>query len=126
VKLGLVPGFGGTQRLPRLIGRGRALELILTGRTLEAHEALSWGLVNRVVAAAELAAACQSLARDMLANAPRSLEYAIQAVVGGLDRTLPDGLALEAEYFGRACLTEDQREGIKAFLEKRRPRFNGR
>ena len=126
VKLGLVPGFGGTQRLPRLVGRGRALELILTGRTIDAHEALSWGLVNRVVPVAELDAASRSMAREMLANAPRSLEYAIQALVGGLDRSLPDGLALEAEYFARACMTEDHREGIKAFLEKRRPDFNGR
>jgi enoyl-CoA hydratase len=126
VKLGLIPGFGGTQRLPRLVGRGRALELILTGRTIDVHEALSWGLINRVVPVADLDAASRSLAREILANAPRSLEYAIQALIGGLDRSLPEGLALEAEYFGRACLTEDQREGVKAFLEKRRPDFKGR
>lgn len=126
VKLGLIPGFGGTQRLPRLVGRGRALELILTGRTIDAHEALNWGLVNRVVPVAELEAASRSLAREILANAPLSLEYAIQAVIGGLDKPLPEGLTLEAEFFARACLTEDLREGMEAFLGKRRPKFNGR
>lgn len=126
VKLGLIPGFGGTQRLARLVGRGRALELILSGRMIDAAEALSWGLINRVVAAADLEAASAGLAREIAANAPRSLEYAIQAVVGGLDRSLPEGLALEAEYFGRVCSTEDHREGARAFLEKRRPNFIGR
>jgi enoyl-CoA hydratase len=126
VKLGLIPGFGGTQRLTRLIGKGKAMELILSGRTIDAQEALSIGLVNRVVPSAELMAACETLAREMMDNAPLALEYSIRAINEGLGRTLPEGLLLEAELFGDACSTEDSKEGTTAFLEKRKPNFQGK
>ncbi len=126
VKLGLIPGWGGTQRLPRLVGRGRALEIILTGRTIDAAEALSLGLVNRVVPAAALEAACGELAREILGNAPRALENGLRAVLRGLDRPLADGLTLERECFGKVASTQDLREGARAFLEKRKPKWSGR
>lgn len=126
VKLGIIPGFGGTQRLPRLVGKGKALELLLSGRTIDAKEALEIGLVNRVVPIAELQAACEALAKEMVANAPLALGYAIAAVNQGLDRTLEDGLALEAEYFKKSFVSADSQEGIKAFLEKRKANFKGK
>jgi enoyl-CoA hydratase len=126
VKLGLIPGFGGTQRLARLIGKGKAMELILSGRMIDARDALSIGLVNKVVPYADLAAACESLAREMTNNAPLALEYSIKAINEGLDRPLAEGLLLEAELFGNSCSTEDSKEGAKAFLEKRKPNFQGK
>lgn len=126
VKLGLIPGFGGTQRLARLVGKGKAMELILSGKMIDAREALSIGLVNRVVASSDLAAACEALAREMMDNAPLALEYSIRAINEGLDRTLQEGLLLEAEMFGDACSTEDSKEGTRAFLEKRKPEFRGK
>ncbi len=126
VKLGLIPGFGGTQRLARLVGKGKAMELILSGRTIDAQEALSIGLVNRVVPSADLTAACEALAREMMDNAPLALEYSIKAINEGLDRPLSEGLLLEAELFGNACSTEDSKEGTRAFLEKRKPNFQGK
>lgn len=125
VRLGLIPGFGGTQRLPRLIGKGKAMELIFTGRTIDAREALQTGLVNRIVPAGELREACESLAGEMLDNAPLALEYAIYAVNNGMDRALGEGLLLEAEMFGKSSDTEDSKEGTKAFLEKRKADFQG-
>jgi enoyl-CoA hydratase len=126
VKLGLIPGFGGTQRLARLVGKGKAMELILSGRMIDAPQALAIGLVNRVVPSGDLKAVCEALAREMMDNAPLALEYAIKAINEGLDRPLSEGLLLEAELFGNACSTEDSKEGTKAFLEKRKPNFKGK
>jgi enoyl-CoA hydratase len=126
VKLGLIPGFGGTQRLARLVGKGKAMELVLSGKMIDAQEALAIGLVNRVVAQSDLVRACEDLAGEMIANAPLALEYSIRAINEGLDKTLPEGLLLEAELFGTACSSEDSDEGTKAFLEKRKANFQGK
>ncbi len=126
VKLGLIPGFGGTQRLARLVGKGKALELILSGRTVDAKEACDIGLVNRVVPLNELAAACEKLAREIMSNAPLALEYSIQAVNQGLDQTLKEGLQTEASLFGKTFASEDSQEGTRAFLEKRKANFKGK
>lgn len=125
VKLGIMPGYGGTQRLPRLIGRGRALQLLLTGEIIDATEALRIGLVNRVVAGSELLDASRALAGQMIANAPRALALCIDAVDRGLGMTLDDGQALEASHFGLLVATADTAEGLRAFLEKRPPQFRG-
>jgi enoyl-CoA hydratase len=124
VGLGLIPGYGGTQRLPRLIGHGRALDLILTGRHVPADEALQLGLVNRVVDDALEGAL--ALARQTLRNAPIALGLAKEAMVRGLDVTLPQGLEIEADLFGMAVTTSDMKEGTAAFLEKRNAEFEGR
>jgi enoyl-CoA hydratase len=125
VKLGLIPGYGGTQRLPRLIGRGAALQMILTGETIDGTEAARLGLANVVVEPDALLAAARALAATMLKNAPIALARAIEAVDVGLDATLEDGLRLEARLFGSLESTADMREGTGAFLEKRPPRFRG-
>ncbi|HDJ23859.1 MAG TPA: enoyl-CoA hydratase [Candidatus Aminicenantes bacterium] len=125
VKLGLIPGFGGTQRLARLIGKGKAMELILSGRLISAEEAFQVGLVNRVVPHQELSTVVVQLAEEIIANAPYALQLAIRAINQGLDKSLEDGLLLEAELFGKSCATEDSQEGTKAFLEKRKPNFKG-
>ena len=125
VKLGLIPGFGGTQRLARLVGKGQAMELILTGKIISAQHALMIGLVNQVVPQVDLLSTCQNLANEMVVNGPIALEYAIQAINLGLDKTLDEGLLLEADLFGKACLTEDSKEGTLAFLEKRASDFKG-
>ncbi|MGQ9578040.1 MAG: enoyl-CoA hydratase/isomerase family protein [Candidatus Aminicenantales bacterium] len=125
VKLGLIPGFGGTQRLARLVGRGRALEVILSGRMVSAAEALSWGLVNRVVPADKLMAEAEALCREIIKNAPLALGLAIEAINRGLDRPIEEALDIEADLFGQACGSEDAREGTSAFLEKRPARFRG-
>jgi enoyl-CoA hydratase len=124
VGLGLIPGYGGTQRLPRLIGAGRALDLILTGRHVGAEEALALGLVNRV--ADDALEEAVALARLMLRNAPIAIGLAKEAVVRGLDVTLPQGLEIEADLFGLASTTDDMKEGTSAFLEKRTAEFEGR
>lgn len=126
VKLGLIPGYGGTQRLPRLVGKGRALELILSGDMIDAAEALRIGLVNRVVAPGELMAASRKLASRILLNAPLAVRLSIEAVNRGLEAPLDGATSLEAALFGVACSSSDMREGTKAFLEKRPPRFEGR
>lgn len=126
VKLGLIPGYGGTQRLPRLVGTGRALELLLTGRMIDASTALAWGLVNRVVPVGELANAAQGLAEEILAVAPTAVRWCLEAVARGLDAPLPVGLGVEASLFGLCASTEDFAEGVAAFLEKRAPRFPGK
>lgn len=126
VKLGLIPGFGGTQRLARLVGKGKAMELILSGRTIDAKEACDIGLVNRVVPLAELAGACEKLASEIMANAPLALQYSIQAINRGLDQSLEDGLQTEESLFGRSFTSEDSQEGTKAFLEKRKANFKGK
>ncbi len=126
VKLGLIPGFGGTQRLARLVGKGMAMELILSGRMVDAQEALRIGLVNRVVPHEEVTTTCEALAKEIIANAPLALEYSISAINNGLDRTLGEGLLFEADMFGKSCDTEDSKEGTKAFLEKRKADFQGK
>jgi enoyl-CoA hydratase len=125
VKLGLIPGYGGTQRLPRLVGRGRALQLILTGDAIDGAEAYRIGLVNSVVDHAALGDAARSMALTMLKNGPLALAAAIEAVDGGLDRGLDDALTLEAKLFAQLGHTADMREGTKAFLEKRPAVFRG-
>ena len=125
VKLGLIPGYGGTQRLPRLIGKGRALQLLLTGETIDANEAYRLGLVNRVVPANELIATATKMLRTILANGPLAVAYCIESVNRGYDLTLDEALTLEATAFGLLAGTDDKREGTQAFLEKRPPRFTG-
>ena len=126
VKLGIGPGYGGSQRLPRLVGQGRALELILTGEMIDAREAHRIGLVNAVVPPADLLRTATELMRKMLANGPIALGLSIDAVVRGVELPLEDALLLEADSFGLLAATDDMREGMRAFLEKRQPRFTGR
>ena len=126
VKLGLIPGFGGTQRLTRLVGKGKAMEIVLSGKMIDAQESLAIGLVNRVVPQSDLLSTCAAFAEEMIVNAPLALEYCIRAINEGLDRSLPEGLLLEAELFGSACDSEDSKEGTKAFLEKRKANFQGK
>ena len=125
VKLGITPGYGGTQRLPRIVGRGNALHLLLTGETIDAREALRIGLVTRVVAADALMAEADRLMRTILANAPLALRLTMEAVDRGLSMTLEAGLALEADAFGLVAASDDMKEGLNAFLEKRSARFQG-
>lgn len=126
VKLGLIPGYGGTQRLPRLVGKGRALELLLTGKMIDAQTALNWGLVNQVVPPGQLAEAVSKLAEEVLAVAPTAVRWCLEAVNRGLEVPLPAALSLEATIFGLCASTEDFREGVEAFLSKRPARFPGR
>jgi len=125
VKLGLLPGGGGTQRLPRLVGKGRALQLILSGEMIDAQEAYRIGLVNEVVSAANLMARAQTILKQISANAPIAIKFAIEATNKGLDTSQSEGFALEASYFGICAATDDKKEGISAFLEKRVPQFHG-
>jgi enoyl-CoA hydratase len=125
VKLGLIPGYGGTQRLPRLVGRGAALQLILTGDTIDGTEAARLGLANAAVEPDALPGAARAMAATMLKNAPIALARAIEAVDVGLDTSLEDGLRLEARLFGSLETTADMREGTRAFLEKRPAEFRG-
>lgn len=126
VKLGIVPGYGGTQRLPRLIGRGPALEMLLTGDPITAQEAHRLGLVNHVVPADELMPRCREIAGKILKNGPVAVTLILQAVRRGLEMPLADALDWEASQFGLSCATADIKEGTQAFLEKREPRFEGR
>ncbi|MGE5325770.1 MAG: enoyl-CoA hydratase-related protein [Deltaproteobacteria bacterium] len=126
VKLGIIPGYGGTQRLPRLVGKGRAMELILTGEPIPAQEAYRIGLVNQVVPLKDLMATAEALARKMMANGPVALRLAMEAVNHGMEMTEAEGQFLEATLFGLCCSTEDKNEGTRAFLEKRPPKFVGR
>ena len=126
VKLGITPGFGGTQRLARLVGRGRALQLLLTGEQIPAAEALRIGLVNAVVPAGDLLTTARTMMTQMLANAPLAIALCIEAVDRGLDMSVDEGCALEANHFGLLAATEDMREGMRAFLEKRPAQFSGR
>jgi len=125
VNLAIIPGGGGTQRLPRLVGRGKALEMILTGARIDGREALRIGLVERVVPTAEVHAAAQALAKMLAQRAPIAMRYAKEAVVKGLGMSLEDGLRLENDLATLLRTTEDRIEGAKAFLEKRKPRFTG-
>jgi enoyl-CoA hydratase len=126
VKLGIAPGYGGTQRLPRLVGKGVALKLILTGETIDAQEAYRIGLVNKVVAPGALLGEAEAMLRSILAMGPVAVRLALEAVERGLDMTLDDGLLLEANCFGLLAATSDMKEGLTAFLEKRAPKFEGR
>jgi enoyl-CoA hydratase/carnithine racemase len=126
VTLGLVPGGGGTQRLPRLVGKGRALQLILSAEMISAQEAYRIGLVNEIVPAAELLTRAEALLRKIASNAPMAVKFALTAVNKGLETSQDEGLLLEASYFGLCAGTEDKKEGTSAFLEKRAPQFRGR
>lgn len=126
VKLGVIPGGGGTQRLPRLIGKGRALQLILSGEMISAQEAYRIGLVNEVVPASDLITRAEAVLKQILANAPLAVKYSLEAVNKGLETTQTEGLSLEASLFGLCAGTEDKKEGTSAFHEKRRPQFQGR
>jgi enoyl-CoA hydratase len=125
VKLGIGPGYGGTVRLPRLVGRGRALELLLTGAMIDAQEAWRIGLANRVVPAERLIAESTALLRTILENGPLAVRACLELVDRGLDLGLDQALGLEAAWFGLLSETADMREGTRAFVEKRKPRFTG-
>jgi enoyl-CoA hydratase len=126
VKLGLIPGYGGSQRLPRLVGKGIAMQHLLTGEMINAQEAHRIGLVNEVTAPAELIPRAEAIAQKIIANGPLAVQYTMEAVNKGMEMTLPEGLYLEAVLFGIACATEDKNEGTKAFLEKRAAQFKGK
>ena len=126
INLGLIPGYAGSQRLPRLVGRGRALELLLTGNQITAEEAHRIGLVNKVVPAASLQAEAKTLAALLASKAPVAVRYILEAVAGGLEMKFADAQDYEATLFGLVSTTEDMREGTKAFLEKRKAEFKGR
>src|SRR6516162_808759 len=126
VKLGLIPGYGGTQRLSRLVGKGIAMQQVLTGEMITAQEAYRIGLVNEVVPQADLIARAEAIAAKIIANAPLAIQYAMEAVNRGFDMPLADGLFLEATLFAVCCATEDKNEGTRAFLEKRPAQFKGR
>jgi len=126
VKLGIIPGYGGTQRLARLVGKGRALQLVLSGEPVTAEEAYRIGLVNQVVLLADLIPTCEALAQKIAANAPLAIRFCLEAVNRGLEMTQAEGLFLEATLFSLCCATEDMKEGTRAFLEKHPPRFLGR
>ncbi len=125
-KLGIAPGYGGSVRLPRLVGKGRALELLLTGQMIDAAEAYRIGLVNRVVPGDKLLEESEKMLRSMIENGPLALQVCIEAVDLALETTVDQGLLLEANYFGLLASTEDMREGMAAFLEKRKANFKGR
>jgi enoyl-CoA hydratase/carnithine racemase len=123
VKLGLIPGFGGTQRLPRVIGASNAAEMILTGESLSAEEALRTGLVSRVVPPDELLSQASAIAAQIAARSKGAIEAALHAIRGGLDIPLSEGLDREAELFGRLCATPEKQQAVQAFLEKRQAKF---
>ena len=125
VKLGTSPGYGGTVRLPRLIGRGRATELLLTGGMIDANTALQYGLVNAVYPVEALLDVAKSMAKEMMANGPLALAHAIEVVAKGANLSMDEALALESRHFGELGRTADMREGTKAFLEKRPAAFKG-
>ncbi len=126
VALGLLPGGGGTQRLPRLVGKGRALQLILSGEMISAQEAHRIGLVNEIVPAADLITRAEAILNKIASNAPVAVKFSLEAVNKGLETSQGEGLLLEASYFGLCAGTEDKKEGTSAFLEKRMPQFQGR
>jgi enoyl-CoA hydratase len=121
----MIPGYGGTQRLARLVGKGRAMQMVLSGETITAQEAHRIGLVNEVTAAAELVPRAEAIAGKIVANAPLAVRYAMDAINKGMEMTLAEGLKLEADLFGACCATEDHKEGTAAFLEKRAAQFKG-
>src|SRR5437588_7144310 len=126
VKLGIIPGYGGSQRLPRLVGKGLAMQMVLAGEMITAQEAHRIGLVNEVTTPADLIPRAEAIAQKIIANAALAVQYAMEAVNKGLEMHLQEGLYLEAVLFGVCCATEDKKEGTKAFLEKRAAQFKGR
>ena len=126
ITLGIIPGYAGTQRLPRLVGKGVALDILLTGRQVKADEAFQIGLVNKVVPAAALMSEARALASELASKAPVAMQYIIEAVNRGLEVSFDKGQFLEATLFGLVASTDDMREGTRAFLEKRKPEFKGR
>jgi enoyl-CoA hydratase/carnithine racemase len=126
VKLGLLPGYGGSQRLARLCGKGVAHEICLTGEMITAEEAQRIGLVNHIYEPAELIPAAEAMAKKIIANGPIAVKFTMEAIERGMEMAQEEGLFLEATLFGVACATEDMREGTKAFLEKRAPQFKGK
>ena len=126
VKLGTCPGYGGTQRLSRIVGKGRAIQLITTAEMIDAAEAYRIGLVNKVVPGEELIASASEMLRQILANGPLAVALCIEAIDRGLEMSLEEGLVLEANHFALLAATEDMNEGMKAFLEKRTPVFGGK
>jgi enoyl-CoA hydratase/carnithine racemase len=126
VKLGIIPGYGGTQRLPRLVGKGIAMQLVLGGEMITAQEAHRIGLVNEVTAPVDLIPRAEAIAHKIIANAPLAVQYAMEAVNKGMEMNLAEGLYLEATLFGVCCATEDKKEGTTAFLEKRPAQFKGK
>lgn len=126
IKLGVIPGYGGTQRTPRFIGKGRALELILSGNFLNGAEAADYGIVNRVVPAGTVVEEAVKLGRTIAAKSRVTIKAALKAVTQGMDMSLEDGMALERQCFGELCETEDKEEGVAAFLEKREADFKDR
>jgi enoyl-CoA hydratase len=126
VKLGIIPGYGGSQRLPRLVGKGVAMQILLTGDMISAQDAHRIGLVNEVVPAAELISRAEAIAQAIIKNAPLAIQYCLEAVNHGMEMTQEEGLFLEASLFAVCCATEDKQEGTTAFLEKRAANFQGR
>jgi enoyl-CoA hydratase/carnithine racemase len=126
VKLGIIPGYGGTQRLARLVGKGLAMQMVLSGEMITAQEAHRIGLVNEVSAPADLIPRAEAIAAQIMANAPLAVQYAMEAVNKGMEMTLAEGLFLEATLFGICCATEDKKEGTAAFLGKRAAVFRGK
>ncbi len=126
VKLGIIPGYAGTQRLARLVGKGRAMEMISSGEAINAREAYRIGLVNQVVPAKDLMSTAESLARKIMANGPLAVKLAMEAVNHGMEMTQEEGEFLEATLFGLCCTTADMKEGTRAFLEKRPAQFTGK
>jgi enoyl-CoA hydratase/carnithine racemase len=126
VRLGIIPGAGGTQRLPRLVGKGRALKLILSGEIISAQEAYRIGLVNEVVPSADLITRAEAILAQINSNAPLAVKFSLEAVNQGLETSQSEGLFLEASLFAICAASEDKREGTSAFLEKRAPQFHGR
>jgi enoyl-CoA hydratase len=125
-KLGLLPGYGGSQRLPRLVGKGRAVQLLITGEMIDAAEAYRIGLVNKVTTTNDLMTTAKEMMRLILANGPLAVALCIEAIDRGLEMSLEEGLILEANHFGLLAATEDMREGTRAFMEKRPPAFKGK
>lgn len=123
VNLGLIPGFGGTQRLPRIVGKGKALEMILTGDMISAKTAMEIGLVNAVVPSGDVLKIAKALGKKIATKGMKSIALAIEAVNRGLETTMDEGQKIEAELFGKVCETHDMKEGVSAFLEKRKPEF---
>jgi enoyl-CoA hydratase len=126
VKLGIIPGYGGSQRLPRLVGKGRAMQILLSGEMVNAQDALRIGLVNQVVPLAELISTAEGIARKIIANAPLAVKFVLEAVNRGVEMTQAEGQFLEATLFGLCCATDDMKEGTRAFLEKRAANFKGK
>ncbi|GAC1410717.1 MAG: hypothetical protein NVSMB53_05210 [Gemmatimonadaceae bacterium] len=125
-KLGILPGYGGSQRLSRLVGKGRAMQLLMTGEMIDAAEAHRIGIVNKVVPAAQLMSEAHHMISTILANGPLAVALCIEAIDRGLEMSLEEGLILEANHFGLLAATDDMREGMRAFLEKRTPAFKGK